>query len=100
MQADAERKLSKMSGEVVTSGVVEQLLTQLQHKNLTAQTDLLAQLREQMRSLDSQILIYDASVSDFKRSSTRQFMTLKFGGLVELAEKITVSDWFLHAKII
>lgn len=62
----------------------------LQHKGLTQQTDLLNQLRDQMRSLDIEILTEEAGVGDFKRSASKHFLTLKFGGLLEFAEKATV----------
>lgn len=47
-----------------------------------------------MRQLDTEILSEEARVGDFKRRVTKQFMLLKFGGLLEFAEKATVSnDW-------
>lgn len=72
----AERKLSKMSPE---------------HKNLPMQTDTLNSLRTEIRSLDSEIMTEEAALGDFKRTTTRAWMGLKFGGLVECAEKGTVS---------
>ncbi|EJD44101.1 hypothetical protein AURDEDRAFT_114400 [Auricularia subglabra TFB-10046 SS5] len=72
---DAERKLSKMSGE---------------HKNLPQQTDILNRLRDEMRQLDMEILRDEADVSDFKRSACKHFLTLKFGGLNEFAEKCSI----------
>ncbi|KAK0234929.1 hypothetical protein EDD85DRAFT_954441 [Armillaria nabsnona] len=75
----AERKLSKMSPE---------------HKNLAMQTDTLNQLRDQIRSLDSDIMTEEAALGDFKRSTTRSMMGLKFGGLLELSEKgVIVGDY-------
>ena len=71
----AEKKLSKMSPE---------------HKNLQLQTDTLNSLRAEMRSLDSDIMTEEASLGDFKRTTTRLFMGLKFGGLIECSEKGTV----------
>jgi hypothetical protein len=44
-----------------------------------------------MRQLDTEILSEEARVGDFKRRVTKQFMLLKFGGLLEFAEKATVS---------
>lgn len=73
----AERKLSKMSPE---------------HKNLPMQTDTLNSLRAEIRSLDSEIMSEEAALGDFKRITTRAWMGLKFGGLVECAEKGTVSN--------
>ncbi|KAK0475759.1 hypothetical protein IW261DRAFT_1492731 [Armillaria novae-zelandiae] len=75
----AERKLSKMSPE---------------HKNLALQTDTLNQLRDQIRSLDSDIMTEEAALGDFKRATTRSMMGLKFGGLLELSEKgVIVGDY-------
>ncbi|VDB95673.1 unnamed protein product [Peniophora sp. CBMAI 1063] len=68
----ADKKLNKMSPE---------------NKNLQAQTDLLLGLRNQTRDLDAEILAEEASLGDFKREATRNWMTLKFGGLQELCEK-------------
>jgi len=70
-----ERKLSKMSPE---------------HKNLQLQTDSLNVLRAEIRSLDSEIMSEEASLGDFKRTTTRQWMGLKFGALLECSEKGTV----------
>ncbi|KAF9457410.1 hypothetical protein BDZ94DRAFT_1202761 [Collybia nuda] len=72
----AERKLSKMSPE---------------HKNLPMQTDTLNSLRSEIHSLDSEIMSEEAGLGDFKRSTTRAWMGLKFGGLVECAEKGTIA---------
>jgi len=55
------------------------------------QTNMLAQLTDEMRQLDTEILSEEARVGDFKRRVTKQFMLLKFGGLLEFAEKATVS---------
>jgi hypothetical protein len=71
----AERKLSKMGPE---------------HKSLIAQTDQLNRLREEMRTLDSEIMTDEARVGDFKRESTQKWMGLKFGGLSEVGEKSSV----------
>ncbi|KII85674.1 hypothetical protein PLICRDRAFT_56887 [Plicaturopsis crispa FD-325 SS-3] len=68
----AERKLNKMSPE---------------HKNLPMQTDMLNQLRDQIRLLDAEIMAEEASLGDFKRISTRSWMALKFGGLLECSQK-------------
>ncbi|KAH8830724.1 hypothetical protein DL96DRAFT_1594084 [Flagelloscypha sp. PMI_526] len=70
-----EKKVSKMSPE---------------HKNLGMQTDTLNQLRDQIRQMDTEIMAEEASISDFKRTSTKMWMALKFGGLQEVTEKGTV----------
>lgn len=71
----AEKKLGKMSPE---------------HKNLHLQTDSLNVLRAEIRSLDSDIMTEEALLGDFKRTTTRQWMGLKFGALLECSEKGTV----------
>ena len=80
----ADKKLNKMSPE---------------NKNLQAQTDLLLGLRNQTRDLDAEILAEEASLGDFKREATRNWMTLKFGGLQELCEKGLVSQIPLRAGL-
>jgi hypothetical protein len=62
-----------------------------QNKNLPAQTELLSKLRDEIRALDTEIMVEEARLGDFKRLSTRNFMTLKLGGLLEFGEKATVS---------
>jgi len=69
---DAEKKLSKMSPE---------------HKNLGMQTETLNRLRDEIRSMDSEIMTEEAALGDFKRTTTRTCMGLKFGGLLECCEK-------------
>ncbi|KAJ3549781.1 hypothetical protein NMY22_g748 [Coprinellus aureogranulatus] len=69
---DADKKLHKMSPE---------------HKNLDTQTELLHRLQDEIRTLDSDIMTEEASLGDFKRSSTRSWLGLKFGGLLECCEK-------------
>ncbi|KAG6334281.1 hypothetical protein ID866_4809 [Astraeus odoratus] len=74
----AEKKLHKMSPE---------------HKNLSTQTDTLNRLREEMRAMDGEIMREEAALSDFKRKCTKNWMTLKFGGLAECCEKgLIVAD--------
>jgi hypothetical protein len=46
-----------------------------------------------MRSMDSEILQDEARLSDFKRSTTKDMMSLQLGGLLEFAEKATVRDY-------
>ena len=73
---DADKKLSKMSPE---------------HKNLQMQSDTLARLQSEIRTMDSDIMTEEAALGDFKRTATRMWMGLKFGGLLECSEKGTVS---------
>ncbi|KAG5637063.1 hypothetical protein H0H81_005944 [Sphagnurus paluster] len=87
----AEKKLSKMSPE---------------HKNLLMQTEALNALRAEIRTMDSDIMTEEAAIGDFKRTMTKSWMGLKFGGLVECAEKgriageygrlIVAVGWPLH----
>ena len=72
----AEKKLAKMSPE---------------NKGLHEQTDLLTRLREEMQFLDSEIVRDETRIGDFKRLSSKELLALKFGGLLEFAEKATVS---------
>jgi hypothetical protein len=67
----ADKKLSKMSPE---------------HKNLTAQTDILNKLNDDIKSIEMLILNEEAGVGDYKRRATREWMSLKFAGLVECCE--------------
>ncbi|KAJ4471984.1 hypothetical protein J3R30DRAFT_3522422 [Lentinula aciculospora] len=75
----AEKKLSKMSPE---------------HKNLGVQTDTLNRLRDEIRSMDSEIMSDEAALCDYKRSKTKAWMGLKFGGLLECCEKGTIIGEF------
>ncbi|KAJ3827812.1 hypothetical protein F5880DRAFT_1699068 [Lentinula raphanica] len=75
----AEKKLSKMSPE---------------HKNLGMQTETLNRLRDEIRSMDSEIMSDEASLSDYKRAKTKSWMGLKFGGLLECCEKGTIIGEF------
>lgn len=81
----AEKKLSKMSPE---------------HKNMTMQTETLNLLRDQIRGMDADILSEEAALGDYKRSCTRSFMGLKFGGLLECCEKGAVSTCILTSFIL
>ncbi|KAG8896767.1 hypothetical protein FRC01_011629 [Tulasnella sp. 417] len=71
----AEKKLSKMNPG---------------HKQLQTQQDVLNQLREEGRQLDDSILAEEASLGDYKRQTTKDMMSVKFGGLCELAEKVMI----------
>ena len=71
----AEKKLAKMSQE---------------HKGHHEQTDLLTRLREEMKSLDLEIMTEETRIGDFKRLSSKELLALKFGSLLEFAEKASV----------
>ncbi|THH16885.1 hypothetical protein EW146_g3814 [Bondarzewia mesenterica] len=68
----AEKKLNKMSPE---------------HKNMQAQSELLNGFRDEIRAIDSQIMSDEARLGDLKRSASKSWMTLKFGGLQEVCQK-------------
>ncbi|KAJ7692939.1 hypothetical protein B0H17DRAFT_513143 [Mycena rosella] len=68
----AERRLNKMGR---------------QHKNLSAQIAQHTQQLAKVREMDGQILSEEAALGDFKRSSVRALIGLKFGGLMECCEK-------------
>lgn len=72
----AEKKLNKMSPE---------------HKNLSAQTDALNRLREEMRAIDGEIIREESELGDYKRKCAKSWMQAKFGGLAECCEKGVVS---------
>lgn len=73
----ADRKLSKMSAE---------------NKNFQAQADALNKLRDDIRTMDTEIMTEEASLGDFKRSSAKNCMGIKFGALMECCEKGYVSS--------
>lgn len=80
----AEKKLQRMGPE---------------HKNLMQQTEQLNRLREEIRGLDSEIMREEAAIGDFKRSATRAWLGLKFGGLLECCEKGVVRSNLFHVFI-
>ena len=75
----ADRRLSKMNPE---------------NKNLRQQTDLLMGLREQIRTLDVEIMNEEAGLGDWKRIKAREWMGVLFGGLLECSEKGAVVATF------
>jgi hypothetical protein len=74
----AEKKLSKMGPE---------------NKNLQLQTELVNGLREELRQMDGDILVEEAANSDFKRACCKDFLGVKFAGLVELGQKAQVRSF-------
>ncbi|GAA5915542.1 uncharacterized protein JCM6883_000286 [Sporobolomyces salmoneus] len=70
-----ERKVSKMKEE---------------HKDLPAAKQRLRELRDEMVGLENSVMTEDTRLSDFKRSSLREGLSLKLGALLELSEKTTV----------
>ncbi|WVF67615.1 hypothetical protein IAT40_002373 [Kwoniella sp. CBS 6097] len=71
----AERKLAKMGPE---------------NKQLPQQTELLERLRTEMRNQDQDIVTEETKIGDFKRQIIKEALSLKFGGLEELGEKMCI----------
>lgn len=71
-----EKKLAKMGPE---------------NKELMKTTTLLKDHRSEMESLRIEVMTEEAAIGDFKRRTTKEAMGLRCGGLLEFAEKITVS---------
>ena len=57
------------------------------NKNLRQQTDLLTNLREHIRAIDTEIMNEESSLGDWKRFKAREWMGVLFGGLLECSEK-------------
>lgn len=70
-----EKKLAKMGPE---------------NKELMKTTSLLKECRSEMEGLKIDVLAEEAAIGDFKRRTTKEAMGLKCGGLIELAEKMTI----------
>ncbi|CAG8703217.1 4823_t:CDS:2, partial [Acaulospora colombiana] len=70
-----EKRLSKMGSE---------------NKSLSLATEQLTSLQNELRQLDSSILVDMARLSDHKRTASHSIMVTKFGGLLELGEKFTI----------
>ncbi|EDR13466.1 uncharacterized protein LACBIDRAFT_308413 [Laccaria bicolor S238N-H82] len=58
-----------------------------EHKHLQMQNELLNRLNGEIRAMDGEIMSEETGLGDFKRSTIRVVMGLKFGGLVECCEK-------------
>jgi hypothetical protein len=65
-----------------------------QNKYFSMHTDALKRLRKDVRKMDSEIKLEDTAFGDFKRTATKVWMTLKFGGLQDCCEKGTVRNLF------
>ena len=77
---------------------VEDLERQLErspeHKNISLRTEALNGFLEELREMNLVIKAEEAALGDFKRTSTKMWMGLKFGGLVECCEKGAVRSLF------
>lgn len=70
-----EKKLSKMGPE---------------NKELMKTTGQLKDLRGEMESLRIEVQTEEAAIGDYKRRAAKEAMGIKCGGLLELAEKLTI----------
>lgn len=70
-----EKKLAKMGPE---------------NKELMKTTSTLKEYRNEMEGLRIEVMTEEAAIGDFKRRTTKEAMGLKCGGLLELAEKLTI----------
>ena len=61
---------------------------------LRLRTDLLTGLREQIHTLDLEIMNEKAKLGDFKRTKAREWMGILFGALLECSQKGTVVATF------
>lgn len=87
-----EEKLEELKrrhrGKMAKADSIEKKLHRMgSEKNKTLQTGLLNKLREEILSLEVEIMSEEAAIGDFKRSVTRSWLGLKFGGLLECCEK-------------
>ena len=74
-----DMKLSKMSPE---------------SKNSFAQKETLVHLQEEIRKMDAGVMFEETALNNFKRTATKAWMGLKFGGLVECCQKGMVRNIF------
>ncbi|GAA6031723.1 hypothetical protein JCM8097_001953 [Rhodosporidiobolus ruineniae] len=71
----AERKVSKMKEE---------------NKDLPNAKQRLRDMQQEMIGLENSVLTEETALGDFKRSATREALSLKLGALLELAEKTVI----------
>ena len=89
-------------GESLTSRAVaaDKKLKKMSTRNKNRrQTDLLMTLREQVHTMDVEIMTEEASLGDWKRIQAREWMGILFDGLLECSEKGTVVATFSRAII-
>ena len=67
------------------------------NKNFAAHTEVLNNLWKDVREMEFEIKIEEAAFGDFKRTATKVWMGLKFGGLAECCEKGMVRIFFLSS---
>jgi hypothetical protein len=66
-----------------------------EHKNLAMQTETLNRLRDDIWMMSSGIMLEEAALGDFKRTTRGMWMGLKFGGLLECCEKARSANFRL-----
>ena len=76
---EADKKLSKMAPN---------------NKYFAMQTDIVNRIRDDMKTQNSEIMSEEAAFDKFKRSTTKVWMGIKFGGLVECCQKGAVRNIF------
>lgn len=76
---DVKKKLAKMGSD---------------HKQYSVQSEILARLEAELRTMDSAIISEEAVLGDFKRTTIKSCMGIKFGGLRECCEKGMVRIFF------
>jgi hypothetical protein len=65
-----------------------------EHKIFASRTEALHSLRQALREMNSAVKLEEAALGDFKRTSTKIWMGLKFGGLLECCERGAVRIFF------
>ena len=75
---NVDKKLSKMASD---------------SKSLASQKESLVHLQEEIRKMDAGVMFEETALNNFKRTSTKAWMGLKFGGLVECCQKGTVRNF-------
>ena len=78
---NVDKKLSKMASD---------------SKNLVTQKENLYHLQEEIRKMDAGVMYEETSLYNFKRTATKAWMGLKFGGLVQCCQKGTVRSLFSY----
>jgi hypothetical protein len=88
----AEMKARKRSLGTKIEGVEKKLAKMgPENKELMRTTALLKELRAEMEDLRVEVQTEEAAIGDFKRRTAKEAMGIKCGGMLEFAEKMTVS---------
>lgn len=65
-----------------------------ENKYFSMHTEALKRLRKDVRKMDTDIKAEDAAFGDFKRTATKVWMNLKFGGLQDCCDKGSIAGKF------